>query len=107
SSSATVAVTVLNVNRPAAANAGPDQSVLKRSMVTLDGSASADPDGEAVTYNWSQIGGHPGPLSHPSAADPTLPAPLLLLQTLTFQLIACDPHSACGTDTVVVTVTRK
>jgi len=40
-------------NLPPVANAGPDQSVDTLSIVTLDGSASSDEDGNALNYNWS------------------------------------------------------
>ena len=34
------------------ANAGPSQTVEVEDLVTLDGSASSDPEGETFTYNW-------------------------------------------------------
>ncbi|MBI5707585.1 MAG: hypothetical protein HZC36_11425 [Armatimonadetes bacterium] len=61
----TVTVTVLPANHPPVANAGPDQTVtvphdgdpVTRSvLVTLDGSLSADPDGDALSYSWSENG---------------------------------------------------
>ena len=47
------------------ANAGPDQTVQVNSTVPLDGSASNDPDGNTLTYQWTQTGGTAGdPLQH-------------------------------------------
>ncbi len=40
------------------ADAGPDQQIVLGNPVLLDGSASFDPDGGALTYVWS-FGGRP------------------------------------------------
>lgn len=39
------------------ADAGPDQLGVSAGTITLDGSASYDPDGDAITYQWDQIAG--------------------------------------------------
>lgn len=49
----TMSYTVTRVNQPPIANAGPDQIVLINQSVTLDGSASRDPDGSIAGYQWS------------------------------------------------------
>ena len=45
------------------ANAGQNQSVIFGSSVTLNGSASADPDGTIESYQWSQTAGASGEFS--------------------------------------------
>ena len=54
---ATVTVTVTPVNRPPTANAGVTQTVAVGDTVTLEGGASADPDGDSLTYQWTQTSG--------------------------------------------------
>lgn len=63
-------------NQQPVANAGPDQAnVMKGQVVTLDGSASTDPDGDPIVFSWSLLDGssqdQTGLLSDPNAAQPT------------------------------------
>ncbi len=39
------------------ADAGPDQLSVAAGTITLDGSASYDPDGDTITYQWDQVSG--------------------------------------------------
>lgn len=45
--------TVTVINTPPISNAGPNQTIPVENTVALDGSASRDPDGNALTYAWS------------------------------------------------------
>ena len=47
-----------STNKPPIANAGPDQTImLPMDSVSLDGSASSDPDGTISSFQWSKISG--------------------------------------------------
>lgn len=92
------------------ANAGPDQTVVSEAIVTLDGTASSDPDpGDTITYAWTQDSGASVTLSDASAAQPTFTAPTLApadpATTLVFSLIVTDNNAAASaSDTVLITV---
>ena len=62
-------------NHPPTANAGADQVVNTGASVTLNGSGSSDPDGNALTFFWEQKLGTPVALSSTSAAVVTFTAP--------------------------------
>ncbi|HEY6912047.1 MAG TPA: PKD domain-containing protein [Myxococcales bacterium] len=72
--SATASTVVTVENRPPVASAGPDRNALPGDQVTLDGTASADPDLDDIVYRWSLVSrpvGSSAALSSASAAAPT------------------------------------
>jgi hypothetical protein len=99
----TVNITVKNVNHPPVASVGLDQAVAEASLVTLDASASYDPDAEPLTYLWQQLSGPPVTLSDPAQAKPTFLAPLVGSAgiTLGFQLTVSDGQASAVTTTHV------
>ncbi|MEA3274366.1 MAG: PKD domain-containing protein [Pseudomonadota bacterium] len=96
-------------NEPPIADAGSDQSVGARQIVSLDGTASADPDGQIVSYHWSQVFGRPVNLLNDGAAVAGFRAPNVrrgATRVLVFQLEVTDEQGATGTDRVRIEVTR-
>lgn len=93
-------------NRTPSANAGADQSAFKAGAVTLDGSASTDPDGNALTYRWVQTAGASVTLSSATTARPTFTAPAAS-GTLTFSLVVNDGRADSAADTAQVTISNR
>lgn len=91
-------------NSPPVANAGPDQTKDRNTLVTLDGSASSDNDTGDIplNYSWVRTTG-PGPvnLSDPSAPNPTFTP--TVTGTYEFTLTVSD-GSASSPDSVIITV---
>ncbi|WP_423910530.1 putative Ig domain-containing protein [Candidatus Spongiihabitans sp.] len=104
----TIAVTA-GANDAPTANAGPMQTVAEGAAVTLDGSASSDPEGETLAYAWTQTDGAPQvTLDTADPSRPTFTAPTQLANnaTLVFSLTVTDARDlASGADTVTIAVT--
>jgi hypothetical protein len=92
---------------PPVANAGLDQKVNADAIVTLDGSASYDPQGNPITYAWSQIAGKPTVLlNSPTSKKSTFRIPHdqndNVEGTLIFQLTVNNGRFTSTPDTVNV-----
>src|SRR5690242_7073927 len=109
SSTALVTITDEHVNHPPVANAGANQTVYDTKLVTLDGSASSDPDSDPLTYAWAQQSGAPVTLSNPTAVKPTFTAPVVGASgdTLVFQLTVTDPGLLSSMASTRVTVVHQ
>src|SRR3990172_1636691 len=94
-----VSITVRNVNRSPVADAGPDRNVQTGALATLDGSASQDPDGDLITYYWTQTYRPAG--SAATLSDATVPQPSFVPDEAgyyTFDLMVCDSSLCSGPD---------
>lgn len=83
------------------ADAGAPQLVLAGDVVTLDGTASTDPEGQELDHAWSLEGpnGSVAALSMPASAQPTFQADIAGVYTLTLNV-----SDGFRTDTVVTVV---
>jgi hypothetical protein len=81
-------------NNPPVADAGPDQIGIAAGTITLDGSASYDPDGDPITFQWIQEAGPTVTLSNPTAAKTTFNA--TAGQNYGFRLVVKDSFGAQG-----------
>jgi PKD repeat protein len=105
--SAPATTTVTITNALPVANAGPDRTVERKSIVVLDGRASTDPDGSIAAWKWRQVSG-------PSVGLVGDRYPLAAVQapnvsstvTLEFELKVTDNDGATATDRVRIKVTR-
>ncbi|MEW8050556.1 MAG: PIG-L family deacetylase [Candidatus Thiodiazotropha sp.] len=94
------------INLRPTADAGPDQSVVEGDLVNLDGSASSDPNGDPINYQWVQVSGIPVTLSGSTTVNPSFVAPSGLTQSevLVFELVVDDAIDSSLPDSVNITV---
>ena len=90
-------------NEPPIAEAGSDRTVSVGTTVQLDGTASRDPEGEQLRFNWavldkpqSSTAELPNATTARPAFQPDVPG------TYRFQLTVTDPEGASATDTVEI-----
>lgn len=96
-------IVVSTVNSPPTANAGADQAGGVGERVTLDGSGSTDPDGDALTYTWRFTSVPEG--STTGIANANSIAPSFVLDergTYVVSLVVGDGANQSAPDTVIV-----
>lgn len=108
SSADTIAVLVENDNQKPIANAGLDQTSNVDLLVSLDGSASSDPDGDTLSYSWeiiSQPGESSTSLSNPNSVNASFTPSVE--GAFVIRLIVNDGKESSNPDTVTITITGK
>jgi hypothetical protein len=108
SSIATADIAVTNTNQAPVAQLTANPTTINEGETSaLDASGSSDPDGDPLTYSWSQTAGTPGRITVDST-DPsraTYEAPSVSAdETATIQ-VTVDDGSVGGTDTATVDIT--
>ncbi len=101
------AITVIHLNAPPVANAGPDQDAVPAVAINLDGSGSTDAEG-GVTYSWRfQTVAFGSSLTDVSISNPTTATPSFVADVdgkYLLELTVTDVDSATDTDTVLISV---
>jgi len=91
-------------NIPPVADVGTDQIIyLPQNSIQLDGSNSADPDGEIISYKWEQVSG-PSTATMIDIYTPVVKISDLVLGDYKFRLTVTDDSLAIGIDEIIVSV---
>jgi len=94
-------------NRAPNAIAGPAQTVTSGNRVSLNGGQSNDPDGDTLSYSWTQTLGTTVTLGNADSASASFTAPQVTSDTLLrFELTVMDSVGLTDTATVNVTVSK-
>jgi hypothetical protein len=88
------------------ARGGADRSVAPKTAFPLDGTGSTDPQGGALSYFWTQIGGTPAVLRRSTEAVASVDG-LPAGSTATFRLSVTNPQGDTDTDDVTITARSK
>jgi len=100
--------TIVIQDKPPIANSGPDQTVVQRTKVTLNGGASSDPDGVIAKAAWKQVSGPTVALSGSGTLSASFVAPRVIASTaLVFSLTVTDDDGLQSSDQIMVTVVRR
>jgi chitinase len=102
----TVTIDVTNVNNAPTADAGTDMTLNENGAVQLNAHGSTDPDGDTLSYAWTQVGGPTVTLTDDATATPSFTTPFVNPggTDLTFQVWVDDGYGGGATDTVIVHV---
>jgi len=95
--------TVRTGNSAPVANGGPDQIGVPAGQISLDASASYDPENDPLTFQWTQVSGPAVALSGMNTARASFTA--AEGQSYGFRLVVRDPQGLQGVDTVSITTT--
>jgi hypothetical protein len=87
-------------NQAPQANAGPNQNVAQGAAVVLNGAASSDPDGDTLTFQWTQTSGTNVALTGANTATASFTAPSANA-TLVFQLVVSDGQLQSSASTTI------
>ena len=93
----------ISFNQAPRANAGEDLIIeWTGDNVALDGTGSEDPDGDFLSFSWTQISGLKATVADADTAETTFTPPSL--GTYTFTLTVTDPSGESDSDDVAITV---
>lgn len=105
SANSEVSIVIERFNEPPVANAVAPIEALEGAVLRIDGSASSDPDGDPITFSWTQTAGPIVVLSDAEAASPTFVLTGIDTDTiLSFDLTVSDDSLATDMTAISFTV---